>query len=87
MADAFRKEIGIKLTISVRAPEGNSNGSICLKDDKFLLETEGMTTWFDGRTQWSYLASSDEVNVSEPTPEELQGINPYAWLSLYKKDF
>lgn len=46
-----------------------------------------MTTWFDGRTQWSYLASSDEVNVSEPTPEELQGINPYAWLSLYKKDY
>lgn len=87
VADAFRKENGIKLTFSVRAPEGNSNGSICLKDDRFLLETEGMTTWFDGRTQWSYLVSSDEVNVSEPTPEELQGINPYAWLSLYKKDY
>ena len=69
-ADAFRREGGVKIGFSVRAPEGNSNGTICLKGDKFLLETEGMKTWFDGRTQWSYLASSDEINVSEPTPEE-----------------
>lgn len=86
-ADAFRREGGVKITFSVRAPEGNTNGSIRLKGDKFLLETEGVTTWFDGRTQWSYLASSDEVNVSEPTPEELQSINPYSWLSLYKQDY
>ena len=86
-ADAFRKEGGVKITFSVRAPEGNTNGSIRLQGDKFLLETEGVTTWFDGRTQWSYLASSDEVNVSEPTPEELQSINPYSWLSLYKQDY
>ena len=46
-----------------------------------------MTTWFDGRTQWTYLSSSDEVNIVEPTPEELQGINPYAWLSLYDQGF
>ena len=32
-------------------------------------------------------SSSDEVNVSEPTPEELQSINPYSWLSLYKQDY
>lgn len=86
-ADAFRKESGVKIAFSVRAPEGNSNGSIRLNGDKFLLETEGVTTWFDGRTQWTYLASGDEVNISEPTPEELQGINPYAWLSLYDKGY
>ena len=86
-ADAFRREGGVKIGFSVRAPEGNSNGTICLKGDKFLLETEGMKTWFDGRTQWSYLASSDEINVSEPTPEELQSINPYSWLSLYNQDY
>ncbi len=86
-ADAFRKEKGVKIAFSVRAPEGNSTGSICLKGDKFLLETEGVTTWFDGRTQWSYLASGDEVNISEPAPEELQSINPYSWLSLYKQDY
>lgn len=86
-ADVFRKEGEVKVAFSVSAPEGNSKGTIRLKGDKFLLETEGVTTWFDGRTQWSYLASGNEVNVSEPTPEELQGINPYAWLALYKRDY
>ena len=36
-ADAFRREGGVKITFSVRAPEGNTNGSIRLKGDKFLL--------------------------------------------------
>lgn len=78
----FREAGGIKAVFTVRTSEGASTGTICLKGDKFLLEAEGTTTWFDGHTQWSYLASSEEVNVSEPTPEELQSINPYVFLSL-----
>ena len=31
--------------------------------------------------------SSEEVNVSNPTPEELQTINPYALLSIYKSGY
>lgn len=86
-AEAFKRAGGVKIAFTVQAPEGSSTGVIRLKGEKFLLETEGVATWFDGRTQWSYLASGDEVNVSEPTPEELQGINPYALLSLYKQGY
>ena len=46
-----------------------------------------MTTWFDGHTQCTYLPSSDEVNISEPTDEELQTLNPYAWLYLYDREY
>ena len=86
-AENFRNAGGVKATFTVRTSDGTSNGTIRLKGEKFLLEAEGTTTWFDGRTQWSYIASSDEVNVSEPTPEELQSINPYAFLSLYKHGY
>ena len=58
-----------------------------MKGEKFLLDADGVKTWFDGRTQWSYLTNSDEVNISEPTPEELQSINPYALLSIYKQGY
>ena len=44
-------------------------------------------TYAKGVLQWSYLTNSDEVNVSEPTPEELQSINPYALLSIYKQGY
>ena len=86
-AEAFKNAGGIKITFTAQAPEGSSTGVIRLKGDKFLLETDGVTTWFDGHTQWSYLSSSDEVNVSEPTAEELQSVNPYALLSLYKQGY
>lgn len=83
----FKEAGGIKAAFTVRTSEGASTGTICLKGDKFLLEAEGTTTWFDGHTQWSYLASSEEVNVSEPTPEELQSINPYVFLSLDERGY
>lgn len=83
----FKKGGGVEISFSVVLPEEEQQGSIRLKGEKFLLKTEDMVTWFDGRTQWSYLVSADEVTVSEPLEEELQGINPYAWLSLYENGY
>lgn len=86
--EQFRKAGGVKVGFSAHDYEGTaSSGSICLKGEKFLLEMDGAITWFDGRTQWSYLASTDEVNISEPTAEELRSINPYALLSLYRQGY
>lgn len=86
-AEAFRQAGGIKATFTVRAREGVSEGTIYLKGEKFVLESAGVKTWFDGRTQWSYVASNDEVNITEPTAEELQSLNPYAWLYMYKQGY
>lgn len=86
-SDAFRRAGGIRADFAVRSPEGNTSGTIRLKGEKFVLEAGGMTTWFDGHTQWTYVSSSDEVNISEPTPAELQTLNPYAWLSLYDRGY
>ena len=58
-----------------------------LKGNKFCLESGGIKTWFDGKTQWSYVEQNEEVNVSSPTPEEIQSVNPYALLTAYKKGF
>jgi len=86
-AEAFRKAGGVKLAFTVNEQQGSYAGVLYLEGEKFVVETEGMKTWFDGHTQWSYVASADEVNVSEPTQEELQTLNPYAWLSLYKQGY
>ena len=66
---------------------GTTQGSIDLSGKKFKVTTPGLTTWFDGKTQWSMLGGSGEVNVSTPTAEELQSINPYAFVDLYKSGY
>ena len=86
-ADTFLREGGVYVSFSLHSSEGLSSGTLRLKGEKFVLEAGGMTTWFDGHTQWTYLPSSDEVNISEPTDEELQTLNPYAWLYLYDREY
>lgn len=86
-ADAIRRADGIKASFSVKMDDEMVEGDIRLKGSKFKLETEGVTTWFDGKTQWTLVDESQEVNISEPSAEELQGINPYAWLSLYQQGY
>lgn len=63
------------------------DGTVDIKGDKFVLKTPDMTTWFDGTTQWSYVEHNEEVNVSTPTGEELQAMNPALLLRSYKKGF
>lgn len=85
VADAFRRAGGVEMAFTVSSDRATGKGTIRLKGDKFMLDTEEVKTWFDGRTQWSYLLSSEEVNISEPTAEELQTINPYSLLYIYKQ--
>ena len=66
---------------------GSETGFLLLKGEKFYLNNGSIQSWYDGKTQWSYLADTEEVNISHPTLEELQGINPYLILMRYKSDF
>ena len=66
---------------------GNTNGSIAVKGRKFYATTPLATMWFDGTTQWTYLKKNNEVNISTPTDAQLQAINPYNFINLYKKGF
>ena len=67
--------------------EGSETGFLLLKGEKFYLNNGNVQSWNDGKTQWSYVADTEEVNISHPTLEELQGINPYLILMRYKTDF
>jgi outer membrane lipoprotein-sorting protein len=62
-------------------------GTIEMKGDKFVLKTPDTYTWYDGKTQWAYVVRTDEVNLSNPSGDELQFTNPMILLRTYKKGF
>ena len=66
---------------------GTTNGEIAVKGSKFHATTPDATIWFDGKTQWTYMKGNDEVNISTPTEAQLQAINPYNFINIYKKGF
>lgn len=55
----------------------SSTGSITLKGNKFKMRTNefGMTVWNDGKSQWSMIDGSGEVNLENASDVE-GGISP-----------
>lgn len=86
-AAKISKSGGIKAKFSVSGNEGTESGTLYMSGKKLKMVTQSMTSWFDGRTQWTYFQDADEVNIAYPTAEELQAMNPYFFLSLYKKGY
>lgn len=66
---------------------GTTQGHLTMKGDKYTLTTPEHITWYDGETQWTWLKSSNEVNVTRPTQTELRKSSPAALLGAYKKGY
>jgi outer membrane lipoprotein-sorting protein len=78
---------GVKANFRMTTTTGNTSGTIAIKGKKFYATTPQAKVWFDGKTQWTYLKNNDEVNVSNPTEAQLQAINPYNFINLYKHGY
>ena len=65
----------------------SASGKIEVMGNKFRISSNAFTTWFDGHTQWTLMAGSDEVNVSTPTAAEHQHINPDTFINRYKSGY
>ena len=65
----------------------NDKGTISIKGKKFHATTPDAIIWFDGKTQWTYVKKNDEVNVSTPNESQLQALNPYNFIYMYKKGY
>lgn len=91
--DAYIASNGIKLSFKLTVTEANGttyqpqSGEAIIKGNMFKLSTEAMDTWFDGKTQWVLMKDIDEVNISNPTSEEIASISPTALLSMYKTGY
>lgn len=91
-SSAMMQDSGIRATFLVEHSRAGQSadrveGSLTLKGSRFILETPGTTTWFNGTTQWTYVDRNEEINISTPTEEELQTVNPCLLIGLYRKGF
>lgn len=74
-------------TLMGKTNQGSVSGRMDIQGKKFVMDTAEMQTWFDGKTQWSLQTGDTEVAMTEPTGTELQAVNPYAFLDIYKRGF
>lgn len=78
MVAKLKKEPSFDIIFTVWNNGNSYNGSMIVSNSRFTLSTPQMKVWFDGKTQWSYAPDVKEVNITEPTADELLQINPLA---------
>lgn len=83
----YKTQKGISATYTISTNQGSTSGSIIMEGNKFYMKSKDLVCWYDGKTQWSYSPMTEEVNISEPTNEELQMVNPYAIVSNFQNAF
>jgi outer membrane lipoprotein-sorting protein len=66
---------------------GKTTGHIAIKGNRFYASTASTKVWFDGKTQWTYMASTNEVNVSYPNEAQQMSMNPYKFITMYKNGY
>ena len=86
-AGTITAQSGVKANFKMTTANGSTSGTIAIKGKKFYATTPQAKVWFDGKTQWTYLKNNDEVNVSNPTEAQLQAINPYNFINIYKRGY
>lgn len=78
---------GVSASFSATGDAGEASGTIIVKGSQFRINTPQATMWFNGKTQWVYFKSTEEVNVTTPTETQQQLTNPYKLISLYKSGY
>ena len=62
-----------------------STGTLAIAGEKFHLSSPDIVSWYDGNTQWTFSAASNEVNIIEPTPDELMQMNPFVIINSFRR--
>lgn len=86
-AGSLLKAGSLTAKYTIRGGGHSQSGTLNVHGRQFSVLTGSLSSWYDGRTLWTYDASEGEVTVSSPTPGELASMNPYAMLSSYKNEY
>lgn len=86
-AAAVSNPSGVTATFTLKGGQMNDKGTIAIKGKKFHATTPDAIIWFDGKTQWTYVKKNEEVNVATPTESQLQALNPYNFIYMYKQGY
>ncbi len=82
-ADKLRNAKSVSATCAINSDGHSTQARIIMAGRRFRIESPGYATWFDGRTQWTYSASTGEVTVTEPTAGELAESNPLSVIEAF----
>lgn len=80
-AQLLKRSTGISADFSMKSPQGSVKGVIKSSGNKFAVLAGTLSTWYDGKTMWTYNARTNETTITLPTPGEVAETNPLSAIS------
>lgn len=89
-AAAAKMRSAKSLTVAYTASSNGGNrfnGTFTMAGNSFKIDTPQAKVWYDGKTQWTWSDDAGEVDITEPTIEEVAQVNPYAIISSLRSRY
>ena len=93
MSNTYKNSTGTEIGLKIELEDGQSGttnsikGTLKTQGKNFVLETSLANMTFDGKYLWMYNKSANEITVSAPAVEDLEGIDPTSIMGSYKKGY
>ncbi|MDE6084388.1 MAG: outer-membrane lipoprotein carrier protein LolA [Muribaculaceae bacterium] len=78
---------GMNVSFTLSSGGRAVKGALKAHGSKFALTTTSVSSWYNGRSMWTYNAGSKETTVITPTVSELAETNPLLLVSSGTKEF
>ena len=82
IVSALKKDAIVEMSYSYKVYDDagkmlqSDKGTMVLDGERYVLLMEDMKGWCDGKSQWSYMESVDEIYVTEAGSDEAQNMSP-----------
>lgn len=86
-AELLRRAPGIKTSFRMEGAQGAMTGTLKCAGSKFVLSSPAVSTWFDGKTMYTYNPRTSETTVTIPEPSEIAESNPLAAISANQDSY
>jgi outer membrane lipoprotein carrier protein len=86
--NSIKSDFTIENLGSDKKVKDSNAGSITLKGLKYVLNVKGQKIICDGKSQWTVISESKEVQVNNaPDPKSTDQVNPTNIFTLYEKGY
>lgn len=86
-ATAINGAKGLTASFTIDYGQQKLSGTLKASGKKFALQTPSSSTWYDGKSMWTYNANTNETTLMTPTPQEVAEANPLSIVNSYSASF
>lgn len=86
-AALLKRAEGIQTAFTITSQGQTASGKLKISGKRFAITTPQASTWYDGKTMWTYNPRTQETTMTLPTASEVAETNPLMLVSDHSSQF